>query len=133
MTPPVVVSSNEARDRRAAGRALVPRDGGRKPSGAGPRVYHAAVSPPPEIPLLRVAGSHREAGRQVGHACAATIRKAEAFDEDIPCGRTREEQLALAERYRAVTATAYPWYLEELEGIAEGAGADPLALFAAMT
>lgn len=91
------------------------------------------MSPPPEIPLLRVAGSHREAGRQVGHACAATIRKAEAFDEDIPCGRTREEQLALAERYRAVTATAYPWYLEELEGIAEGAGADPLALFAAMT
>jgi len=91
------------------------------------------VSPPPEIPILRVAGTHREAGRQVGRACAATIRKAEAFDDEIPSGRSRQEQLALAARYRAVTAAAYPWYLEELEGIAEGAGADPLALFAAMT
>lgn len=86
---------------------------------------------PPEIPLLRVGGSHREAGRQVGAACAETIRS--AFDEaKIPCGRTREEQLALADRYREVTAAAYPWYLEELEGIAEGAGADPRELFACM-
>ena len=30
-------------------------------------------------------------------------------------------------------AAAYPWYREELEGIAEGADADPRALFAAMT
>lgn len=86
---------------------------------------------PPEIPLLRVEGTHREAGRRIGEACAATIRG--AFDEaKIPCGRTREEQLALADRYREVTAAAYPWYLEELEGIAEGAGADPRELFACM-
>jgi len=90
------------------------------------------VSPPPEIPVLRAAGTHREAGRQVGRACAEAIRRSEAFEEKIPGGRTREEQLALADRYREVTAAAYPWYLEELEGIAEGAQADPRALFAAM-
>ena len=27
---------------------------------------------------------------------------------------------ALADRYREVVAAAYPWYREELEGIAEG-------------
>lgn len=92
--------------------------------------YDDAVTPP-EIPLLRVRGTHREAGRRVGEACAATIRA--AFEEArIPCGRSREEQLALADRYREATAAAYPWYLEELEGIAEGAGADPRELFACM-
>ncbi len=87
----------------------------------------------PTIPLVRVRGSHREAGRQVGEACAATVRAEAAFaDQKIPGGRTREEQLALADRYREVTAAAYPWSVEELEGIAEGAGADPRTLFAAM-
>ncbi len=90
------------------------------------------VSTPPEIPLLRVAGTHREAGIQVGRACAETVRRAEAFEVKIPCGRTREEQLALADRYREVTSAALPWYIDELEGIAEGAGGDPRALFAAM-
>lgn len=89
---------------------------------------------PPTIPMLRVRGGHRDAGRQVGEACAATIRAEAAFDDArIPCGRSREEQLALADRYREFTAAAYPWYLEELEGIAEGADADPRSLFAAMT
>lgn len=89
---------------------------------------------PPTIPLVRVHGHHREAGRQIGEACAATIRAEAAFaDARIPCGRSRREQLALADRYREVTAAAYPWYLEELGGIAEGADADPRALFAAMT
>ena len=90
------------------------------------------VSTPPEIPLLRVAGTHREAGIQVGRACAETVRRAEAFEVKIPCGRTREEQLVLADRYREVTSAGLPWYIDELEGIAEGAGGDPRALFAAM-
>ena len=65
---------------------------------------------PPTIPLVCVGGSHREAGRQVGGVCAATVRADAAFvDQKIPCGRTREEQLALADRYREVTAAAYPW------------------------
>jgi isopenicillin-N N-acyltransferase-like protein len=40
------------------------------------------------------------------------------------------EQLGLAERYREVTVAAYPWYAEELEGMAAGADVDPVALFA---
>ncbi len=38
---------------------------------------------------------------------------------------------ALVEAYRAVTLEQLPWVVEELDGVAEGAGADPLAVFAA--
>lgn len=89
------------------------------------------MAPPSTIPLLRVSGTHREVGTQIGVACAATIRRATSFEaERIPEGRTRAEQLALADRYREVAVAAYPWYAEELEGAAEAAGVDPLALFA---
>jgi isopenicillin-N N-acyltransferase-like protein len=83
------------------------------------------------IPLLRVAGSHREVGRAVGAATAPVLRDAVAFEAALPAGRSREEQLALAERYRATTRAATPWLVEEIDGAAEGAGVDPLALFAA--
>ncbi len=88
--------------------------------------------PPETIPTLVVTGSHREVGRAVGEACRETIRVEVAFDDRIPTGRTRAAQLELAARYRDVTAAAYPWYLEEIEGLAEGAGVDPLAAFACM-
>jgi isopenicillin-N N-acyltransferase-like protein len=89
------------------------------------------VSPPNPIPVLSIRGTHREVGAAIGAACAETIRRAAAFEgERIPEGRTRAEQLALADRYREVTAAAYPWYAEELEGAAEAADVDPAALFA---
>src|SRR3989304_5298743 len=88
---------------------------------------------PEPIPVLRVRGTHREVGEQIGLARAPTIRRATAFaDEKIPLGRTRSEQLALADEYLEVTAAAYPWFAEELEGAAASAEVDPLALFAAM-
>jgi isopenicillin-N N-acyltransferase-like protein len=83
------------------------------------------------IPLLRVAGSHRDVGRAVGVATAPVLRDAVAFDAALPGGRMREEQLALAARYRAATLAATPWLVVEIDGAAEGAGVDPLALFAA--
>jgi isopenicillin-N N-acyltransferase-like protein len=83
------------------------------------------------IPLLRVAGSHREVGRAVGAATAPVLRDAVAFDAALPAGRSRGEQLALAARYRAATRAATPWLVEEIDGAAEGAGVDPVALFAA--
>jgi len=98
---------------------------------AGSTAYDRAVPPEP-IPTLVVAGSHREVGRQVGAARRDVIRAEVAFDDRIPGGRTRAEQLELAARYREITAAAYPWYLEELEGLAEGAEVDPLATFACM-
>jgi len=91
------------------------------------------MTTPHTIPLLQVGGTHREVGLQVGEACADAIRVEVAFDDSkLPCGRTRGEQLALAARYREVTAAAYPWYMEEIDGLAEGAGVDTLALFASM-
>jgi hypothetical protein len=83
------------------------------------------------IPLLRVAGGHREVGRAVGAGTAPVLRRAVAFDAALPPGRSRDEQLALAVRYRDVTRAATGWLVEEIDGAAEGAGVDPVALFAA--
>ena len=73
------------------------------------------------IPFLRVEGSHREVGRQVGEATADTVRRAVVLPFDP----------AAVEPYRAAAAEHLPWIVEELEGVAEGAGVDPLAVFAA--
>ena len=78
------------------------------------------MAPVIAIPFFRVSGTHREVGRQVGAATAEIVRRAVA----VPFDR------ALVEPYRAVTAEHLPWVLEELEGVAEGAGVDPLAVFA---
>jgi hypothetical protein len=86
---------------------------------------------PGGIPFLVVSGSHREVGRQVGEATADVIREAVAFDAALPAGRTRGEQLALAARYREATLLPTPWLVDEIDGAAQGAGVDPLALFAA--
>ena len=86
---------------------------------------------PEPIPVLRVRGTHREVGEQIGLARARTLGEAVTFPhEKIPEGRSRSEQLALADRYRAAVAEAYPWYMDEVEGAAEAAEVDPLALFA---
>ena len=83
------------------------------------------------IPVLRAAGGHREVGRAIGTATAPVLREAVAFDVVLPAGRSRAEQLALATRYRDATRAATPWLVEEIDGAAEGASVDPLALFAA--
>ena len=83
------------------------------------------------LPFLVVEGSHREVGRQIGAACADVLREAVVFDADLPAGRSRDEQLALVARYRDATLAATPWLVDEIDGAAEGASVDPLALFAA--
>jgi isopenicillin-N N-acyltransferase-like protein len=89
------------------------------------------MTPPAPIPVIVARGTHREVGAAIGTACADTVRRAVAFgDDEIPEGRTRREQVALGNRYREVTAAAYPWYEDELEGMAEAAGVDPGDLFA---
>jgi Acyl-coenzyme A:6-aminopenicillanic acid acyl-transferase len=88
-------------------------------------------SAPGRIPRLTVAGSHHEVGRQIGAARASAVRAAVAFDAELPPGRTRDEQLALSSRYRVATLSATPWLVDEIDGAAEGAGVDTLALFAA--
>jgi isopenicillin-N N-acyltransferase-like protein len=88
------------------------------------------MTTPHTIPLLRLEGSYRDVGRQIGDACADVLQRSVAFDNEIPGGRARADQLALADRYRTLTAEAMPWILEELDGAAEAAEVDPLALFA---
>jgi isopenicillin-N N-acyltransferase like protein len=88
------------------------------------------VVTPHTIPVLQLEGSYRDVGRQIGEACADVIGRAVAFDVELPAGRTRDEQLTLASRYRDLTAAAMPWVIEELDGAAEGAQVEPLALFA---
>ncbi len=89
------------------------------------------MTPPPEIPFLRVEGSYREVGAAIGEACRDTIARAcDPSTWSIPLGRSSDEQLALADRYADVTRDAMPWIFEELEGSAEGAGVDARALWA---
>ena len=83
------------------------------------------------LPFLVVEGSHHEVGLQVGMATVAVCRDAVAFDDALPPDRSRADQLALAARYRDATLAANPWLVDEIDGAAEGAGVDPLALFAA--
>jgi isopenicillin-N N-acyltransferase-like protein len=96
----------------------------------GLRGYHRLVTPHP-LELYRVKGSHREVGIQMGELGADQIRRGvERLDGELPDGRNREGQLALARAYRDVTAPALPRLIEELDGCAEGAGVEPLELFA---
>jgi isopenicillin-N N-acyltransferase-like protein len=90
------------------------------------------VTPPAPIEIIRVAGSdHREAGRQLGEVARDRIREElSTIDEELPAGRTVEQQRALAAEYRAFTEPRLPWLIEELDGIAEAAGVDALDLFA---
>ncbi len=109
--------------------------------GTGPAREEVRTEPHPgphgasrvgRIPSIRVSGTHREVGRGVGAATAPAVRAAvAAIDGDLPPGRTRAEQLALASLHRDATCAATPWLVEEVDGAAEGAGVDPLALFAA--
>jgi len=71
--------------------------------------------------FLRVSGTHREVGRQVGAATAEVVRREAATPFDP----------ALVDCFRAATVEHLPWVADELEGVAEGAGADPVAVFAA--
>ena len=79
--------------------------------------------PPRRIELVRLAGTHREVGFQIGSATAEVVRR--------HAGAIEAGRLAQADAYRDVTAAELPWLVEEPEGVAAGADADPLALFAA--
>jgi isopenicillin-N N-acyltransferase like protein len=85
----------------------------------------------PTLPLIRVEGTHREVGVQLGEAARDAIRGrvAGAWD-DLPAGRSKAEQLSLAAEYRAFTEPRLPWLIEELDACAEAAGVDPFEFFA---
>jgi isopenicillin-N N-acyltransferase like protein len=87
--------------------------------------------PPPTIELVRVRGTHREVGLQMGEAGRDRIRHTvDTSWDELPVGRSKADQLTLASAYRDVTAPTLPWLLEELDADAEGEGVEPLELFA---
>jgi len=74
------------------------------------------------IPIIEARGNHREVGRQIGQACQTGIRQTLAgLRNDMPAGIMWEQMLQQSVRYLEFSRQIYPQYVDELEGIAEGA------------
>jgi isopenicillin-N N-acyltransferase-like protein len=85
------------------------------------------------IPVLEVRGTHREVGRQIGERMKPTLqRMLPQLREGLPGGVTWEDMLQQGRLYLAHSRAVYPQYIEELEGIAEGAGLPFEELFVEM-
>jgi len=75
------------------------------------------------IPIIEVRGAHREVGLQIGRQCREQIRSMFAdLRNELPPGVTWESMLGQSRVYLAHSRAVYPQYIEELEGISEGAG-----------
>ena len=87
---------------------------------------------PPTIELVRVRGTHGEVGHQLGEAGRQQIRRTvETSWNELPSGRSKADQLALAAEYRAFTAPRPPGLVVYPPPAPFGAGVDPLEFFAA--
>ena len=80
---------------------------------------------PATYPHIRVSGGPRERGRQYGEQARERVRRSVAIYRGIfaqYAGWDWGQVTAHAQTYRAPIEAAYPRYLEEMAGIAEGAG-----------
>ena len=83
------------------------------------------VSPPP---FIRVGGTHREIGRQIGECCAIQVRRSVENAHLLLANAYEDLQLTWdgaqiqARKYLPFAQERYPQYVEEMIGIAEGAG-----------
>lgn len=81
-------------------------------------------------PLVRVSGSHYEMGRQIGKACIEQVTRSIQTARSLIISIADRLQLdwegarIQARKYIPFVQERYPQYLEELEGIAEGAGVE---------
>lgn len=83
---------------------------------------------PAPPPLVRVAGSHREIGRQIGEACKIQVNR--GIENAKRLLKDAHDELQLnwvgaqiqARKYLPFAQERYPQYVEEMLGIAEGAG-----------
>ena len=91
-------------------------------------------------PLVRVSGTHREMGRQIGEACRKQVQHGVENGRKLLAESYRQLELTWegaqiqARKYIPFAQERYPQYVEELSGIAEGADAsfDDLAVINAM-
>jgi len=76
------------------------------------------------IPVIEARGTHRQVGGQIGERCQPQIRAMLAhLREELPAGVAWDDLRYQGDLYLAASRAIYPQYIEELEGIAEGAGA----------
>ncbi len=74
------------------------------------------------IPMIAARGSYREVGQQIGQGCRPQIQNTLALlREELPEGIAWPEMLWQSKRYQDFSRKIYPNYIEEIEGIAEGA------------
>jgi isopenicillin-N N-acyltransferase like protein len=101
--------------------------------------HEVPIHPAPP-PMIEVKGSHREIGRQIGEACTIQVRRSIENARSLISSTysvlelTWEGALIQASKYLPFAQERYPRYIEELNGIAEGAGVpfDDLAVLTAM-
>lgn len=75
------------------------------------------------IPVISIRGTHRQVGRQIGERLKPNIeRLIGGMKETLPAGIHWEKMLLKSQLCLAYTRAAFPQYIEELEGIAEGSG-----------
>jgi isopenicillin-N N-acyltransferase-like protein len=80
------------------------------------------------VPLIETTGGPRERGRLHGEAAREEIARSLAFYREafgVATGLDWAGVVAKARRWRPIVAEAAPHLLEEVDGIAEGAGATP--------
>src|SRR6185436_15236253 len=81
----------------------------------------ASTRKPPQYPLFRVRGTHRELGRQHGEQAAEHIKR----HLDVMCSGQKLSRDGLrqrASRFQPMFARYCPHLLDEMKGLAEGAG-----------
>ncbi|MDY7041995.1 MAG: C45 family peptidase, partial [Chloroflexota bacterium] len=75
------------------------------------------------IPVIEVRGTYRQVGQQIGDIMRPTLqRMLLRMREGLPPGVSWEDMLLKGRLCLAHSRAVYPQYIEELEGIAEGAG-----------
>lgn len=85
----------------------------------------SSIAAPAVYPRFKLAGSHRQIGRQFGEATAPLIRHhlAKALGRlEAHSSLTRAEALAAAMQYRPYVQAHAPYLDDEVVGVAEGAG-----------
>lgn len=91
-------------------------------------------------PLIRVSGSHREMGHQIGEACREQVQRSVHNGKELIGSTTELLELdwvgahIQARKYLPFAQERYPQYVDELNGIAEGANVpfDDLVVLNAM-
>lgn len=76
------------------------------------------------IPVIEAKGTHRQVGRQIGEQVRTHLHEIIAslhLPQNMPPGVTWKEMLQQANLCLSYSRAVYPHYVEELEGIAEGA------------